>query len=301
MKQVQDWMSYLKSKNSSQNTILSYENDILQFMKFLAEYNGAEIDISIIANLELQTFRSWMYQRVQSNFSDKSNARALSAVKSFYTYLRRMKIADNQEILLMKSVKVKKSLPKALSEDEAASCIDFLSSSSDIFASKDIWIIYRDIALLTLIYGTGIRISEALNITMSHIKYLKNNGHIIVLGKGNKERIVPIIDCVRESIEQYLSKCPYNFSSDDKIFIGLRGKQLQAPVFRRVIIEMRRMLNLSEDVTPHAFRHSFATHLMNSGAELRSIQELLGHSSLSTTQIYTKVSVKKILDIYKDE
>ena len=224
------------------------------------------------------------------NFTAASNARALASVRNLYHYLAKNKVLNNEQVFELKNPKKKKAVPKALSESEALEAIKGYSTPE-----QDLWEEKRDKAVLMVIYGMGLRISEALALTYSDIKSAE---FIRVYGKGNKERLVPVIAEARNAVEEYVNALPYNIESKEPMFLGKRGKPLNPGVFQKHIRNLRRSLNLPESTTPHAFRHSYATHLLSGGADLRSIQELLGHASLSTTQVYTKVDTRRLLESY---
>jgi len=286
-----DWEKYLKlQKNRSDNTIISYKNDVENFFCFMKNYNAENITTTSLASIDVKFIRGWLTKRHNDNYIASSNARALSSVKNFYKFLEKTKGIICHKIFSVKNPRKAKVLPKALSEDDAISSIKHIEEFGNLE-----WVELRNKALLILIYASGFRISEALSITKKH---LNNLDFIKIIGKGNKERIVPWVDKARYFIEQYLSKLPYNIQDDDFLFVGRQGKPLQPAVFNRELIKLRRLYGLPEHLSAHSFRHSFASHLLENGADLRSIQELLGHRSLSTTQIYTKVTTKRLEDVY---
>jgi integrase/recombinase XerC len=288
---IKDWLKYLELERSySHHSIISYHNDLKAYLEFLHDYNGEEITLRALMNADLRTVRSWLAKRKNQDYSPTSSARALSSIKNFYKFLHYSKGATNNIIFSARAPKKAKPLPKALSVEDTTLAINKIEHYG-----KNDWLSLRDKALLLLIYASGLRISEALSLTKQHL--LQDN--IRILGKGNKERLIPWIKLAKSTIEEYLNLIPYDVSTGP-IFLGERGKSLQAPVFRGQLINLRRHLGLPEYLTPHAFRHSFATHLLENGADLRSIQELLGHTSLSTTQRYTKVNIKRLSDVYKD-
>lgn len=287
---IKEWLDYLQLERSySNHTLISYHNDLNHYLKFIQDYNGSEIALSTLMDADLRLIRSWLAQRKTQDFSASSSARALSSVKNFYKFLHYARGNTNNAIFSTRSPKKAKPLPKALSIDEAKLAIEKIENYG-----KNDWLSLRDKALLMLIYASGLRISESLSITKKHLL----EPYIRILGKGNKERLIPWIPAAKNIIQQYLELIPYDVSVG-QIFLGEHGKPLQAAVFNKQLITLRRSLGLPEHLTPHAFRHSFATHLLENGADLRSIQELLGHASLSTTQRYTKVNIKHLSDVYK--
>jgi integrase/recombinase XerC len=287
---IDRWIKWMKTeKNYSRNTSSAYITDLSMFLRFLNNYLNEEVSISHLRSITSQNVRAWLASLKIKEYKISSYARYLAAIKNFFNYLHKFEGITN---LNVKSTRVKrqnKNLPKALTESDTKGMID---GSSD--ASKELWMQVRDYALISLIYGCGLRISEALSIKLSDV----NGEYISVIGKGNKERSIPLLEEVKLALEKYLKLCPYKFSPTSNIFVGARGQKLNPGVFQRQIRKIRNNLGLSESVTPHTLRHTFATHLLSGGADLRSIQELLGHKNLSTTQIYTSLDVKKILDVY---
>jgi integrase/recombinase XerC len=284
----QRWLLWLEHEQSlSAKTSQSYLIDLSYFLKFLTDHLGETVTNQAIANMTLADFRSWLSNRAKSNFNPNSTIRAISSVKSFFRYLREFETIDNQAIFNLRTPKIKRPLPRALSESDT----NLMRSEINIGAG---WLDKRDEALLLLIYGCGLRIAEALSLQFNMIK----GETISITGKGNKTRLIPILPIVTEAINSYLKLCPHLVSAKDKIFLGKQGKPLSATIFQRQIKKHRVNLGLSDSVTPHAFRHSFATHLLSNGADLRVIQELLGHASLSTTQKYTKVDMARLLESY---
>lgn len=285
------WIEYLQfEQNYSKHTITSYATDVSLFFSFLNQHLANILDLPILAKITIKDFRAWMALRRAQNINSASVARSISSLRSFFSYLKEYENIENPVIHYVKFPKKSKNLPRTLSQDNTEYFIQSMQQISDVD-----WVVKRDLALLTLIYGCGFRIAEALSIKKSDIL----SDVIIIKGKRGKERIVPILNIVKQRVNLYLQVCPYEIAANDPIFLGKQGKILQAEVFRRKIRIIRRMLNLPEHVTPHAFRHSFASHLLEEGADLRSIQELLGHERLSTTQIYTHLNVNKLLDIYQ--
>ncbi|MFT6106438.1 MAG: integrase/recombinase XerC [Rickettsiales bacterium] len=288
---VSDFLIYLSAeKRSSIHTIKSYQNDISYFFLFFKNHSNSLITKTVLENLTLQDFRSWLSYRHEKDLSNSSTARSISCLRSFFKFMNRHQIVVNHAIENLKTPKLKKPIPKAIDKIDIDSIISLVGEFS-----KTEWSKKRDLALLTLIYGSGLRISEALSLTKNHL----NEGFVVMTGKGNKQRLVPILPIVSQRIDDYLAILPHKIGNDDPIFLGLRGKKYQAASFEKLVQNIREFLNLPNSVTPHAFRHSFATHLLESGADLRTIQELLGHSSLSTTQRYTKIDKKRLLEVYE--
>ncbi len=300
------WANYLKDiKGHSENTYRSYCFDVCDFLIFFKFYNGNSVSLSNLKDLNLQTFRAWLadlsenrkYKNIYKKpLSARSRRRAISSIKNFFKYSSLnndlYKVAYS-EVQLLKNPKIPRSLPKPIAEADIELLIEELKK-----ISKKSWVQKRNIALLYLLYGCGLRINEALSITKSH---LIDKSSLTILGKGNKERLVPVLDIVTNSLENYLKEIPYDLPSDVSIFVGDRGNPLKASAFQRDLKNARVNLGLPKTATPHSLRHSFATHLLKNGGDLRIIQELLGHSSLSTTQIYTEVDDISLEKTYKEK
>lgn len=288
---INNWQEYLRSnRNYSNNTISSYLNDLENFLDFISKYHSCKASFDLIKKSDIRSLRSWMSERVKKEYSTISNARALSSIKNFFRFLEKKHDIKSHYIFTLQPPKKPKPLPKALSQKEAKISLESL----DILGSQE-WIHYRNKALLTLIYASGLRISEALSITKKH---LDDEEFIKITGKGNKERLIPWISQSRLLIQQYLSVLPYHIEDNHPIFRGQKGGPLNRSVFNKELIKLRRILALPEHLSSHSFRHSFATHLLENGADLRSIQSLLGHESLSSTQRYTKINKSYLEDVY---
>ena len=251
------------------------------------------MELADLARADTITFRSWLADRQKRGLSFKSTARALSSLRSFYKYLAKHKNIKNDAVGVVSSPKIPKKLSKALEVSDVA---DMRGAIREI-DNDEPWIAARDWALVTLLFGCGLRISEALSITNADIA-----GHpdtLRIVGKGSKERIVPVLPAVYRAIEKYVAARPCGNAPDDELFRSVRGLPMSARMAEKVIEKLRCYLQLPDYVTPHALRHTFATALLSDGADLRSLQELLGHSSLSTTQLYTKVNMSEIMNIYE--
>lgn len=275
----------------------AYQQDIRDFNAFIARHlNEPTLSLHHLAGLEPADIRAWLAARIGQGVSTTSNGRALSSLKNLARFLHKEYGVECQAIVGFRGPKLKKPLPKALTE---ADSLQALASIGDLHPEP--WIAKRDWALLTLIYGCGLRISEALALTCRDIK--TEGGSLRIRGKGRKERMVPVLPAVISALEEYRGMCPYlrgAENSDSPLFLGLRGAPLAPAVFQRQIQQLRHYLGLPESVTPHAFRHSFATHLLAGGGDLRSIQELLGHESLTTTQRYTHVDAARLMEAYRN-
>lgn len=285
-----EWESWLRDvKRASEHTVISYQNDLRHFMAFMSQHLGGRVGLKELEALEPRDFRAWLASRL-GEYQSTSNARALSTIKSFFRALEKQGKLKNESVFHIRSPKLKKPLPKALAVEQAKAAVDSIGSSH-----KEEWINKRDLALLTLIYGCGLRISEALSLTPRHL----GGDALTITGKGNKQRAVPMMPVVKAALDEYVAACPYKAGASDSIFFGKRGKPLDPAIFQRELRLLRRAIGLPESATPHAFRHSFATHLLSAGGDLRSIQELLGHASLSTTQRYTHVDQERLKNAYQ--
>jgi integrase/recombinase XerC len=289
---LNDWWRYIRyEKRLSQNTTRAYANDIHQFLEFLVKHTGKCPSLNDLSETNIRDFRSYLSKRSIDGASAATRARSLSSIKNFLGWLDNEGIMHNAAIKTVRSPKIPHKLPRPLYEKQALEVID----SIGIFAKED-WVAKRNKALLTLLYGCGLRINEALSL---NLKDLPENGFIRVMGKGLKERQVPVIKIVEIFLYDYRETCPYPETPDRALFLGLKGKRLCQQVAQKAMRDLRNILDLPETATPHALRHSFATHLLQNGANLREIQELLGHVSLSTTQRYTEVDAKELMAVYQ--
>lgn len=290
---VESYITYLGDvKGYAENTLTAYRQDLVHFTEFLATYGGAGITAHVLMACDLTTLRAWLSARVQEGFSNSSTARAVSSLKGFYKYLQKYHAIENPAVAMLRSPKRQAPLAKAVSIGQSKEALEAIE-----MLHPEPWVGLRDRALLGLLYGCGLRIGEALALTRHT---LQADDYMRITGKGQKERIVPLLAAVKVGIAEYAAACPYGASPNDPLFYGIRGKQLQPAVFQRQLAQLRRLIGLPESVTAHAFRHSFATHLLAEGGDLRSIQELLGHAHLSTTQRYTHVDKARLLAAYKD-
>jgi integrase/recombinase XerC len=289
---VAKWQSWLRfEKRASERTVESYNFDLRNLFHFLNQHRGHQINLGMLSALTLGDFRSWLAQNAAEERVASSRARAVAGVRNFFRWLDKSGQLHNNAIELLKLPKTSRRLPRPVTEVQAQ---DIVTLSKNV--PEESWVGARDEALFTLLYGAGLRIGEALSLTRGD---LAQAGRIVVTGKGNKQRNVPMLPLVRETLDKYLAQCPFALNADDAIFIGVRGEKLNPAVAQRHLRQLRKQLNLPDSVTPHALRHSFATHLLASGADLRSLQELLGHSSLSTTQLYTQVDAQQLQKAYK--
>ena len=289
-----DWLEQLeKTRRVAKLTVEAYERDSRQFLSFLCQHLGHRPDISDISELRVADIRSFLAYRRDEGVGSRSLGRGLAGIRSFFNFLTRAGLADVPAARVVRTPKQPKSLPKPLNIADALHIVDKKTQLDD-----EPWVASRNAAILTLCYGCGLRISEALSLTPADFSD-KNATSIYVTGKGGKTRLVPVIPAVHEAIDDYLSCCPFILPPDQPLFRGVRGGKLQRAIVERAVQQLRSSLGLPDSVTPHALRHSFATHLLSRGGDLRTIQELLGHASLSTTQIYTGVDTDRLMEVYK--
>ncbi|MEE8386540.1 MAG: tyrosine recombinase XerC [Dehalococcoidia bacterium] len=289
---IDDWCAWLKAERRvSPHTLAAYQRDLDAFLQFLAEHLGGPPGLSQLEALSTTDFRAYLARRAGGGLSRGSTARAMSALRGFFRHLNRRGLTQSNAIATVRSPKLPRSVPKPLSPEEARDVIDSAGTLNDMP-----WIAKRDIALMILLYGCGLRIGEALDLKRADVP---SGDAMTVTGKGNKQRLVPVLPVVREAIADYLAGCPYHLAGDGPLFVGARGGRLNPGVVQRQMRQLRAGLGLPDSATPHALRHSFATHLLAGGGDLRSIQELLGHASLSTTQRYTDVNADHLLAVYR--
>ena len=286
------WYQWLSmEKRLSEHTADSYFLDLKAFFEFLYADFGHLLSLKDLKDLSVGDFRAFLVHRSGQGIIRSSLSRNMSAIRNFFKYLHKNYDIENTAVGMVRSARPPKTLPKPLGQDEA---LQLLHAAYG--AQKEKWQGLRDVALLTLLYGCGLRISEALNLTISD--WNSNPDVLIVKGKGNKERIVPLLPLVKKAVSAYLKERAFEVSAQSPLFIGARGEQINPGVVQRQIRRLRRQLGLPESVTPHALRHSFATHLLEAGSDLRSVQELLGHASLSATQRYTEVDTHHLTAVY---
>ena len=291
---IAEFTDYLiQTRNYSLHTADAYGSDLADFQNFWTEFNGGAADLQSLARIDTLGFRAWLADRQRRGLSFKSTARALSSLRGFYKYLAKHYGIKNDAIGLISSPKIPKKLSKAIDASDVADMQDAIRVIDD----TEPWVAARDWALVTLLFGCGLRISEALSLTNADVAGAPETLRIV--GKGSKERIVPVLPAVYKAIEKYTAIRPFGNASHDELFRSVRGLPMSPRMAEKVIEKLRHYLQLPDYVTPHALRHTFATALLSDGADLRSLQELLGHSSLSTTQLYTKVNTAEIMDIYR--
>ncbi len=274
----------------SENTVSAYRRDITDYLAFMTLHKGAQQGLAPLTRIGVPDMRSWMAAERSGGLSARSLARKLSAVKSFYRWLSEREGFDPTAVLATRAPKFQAKLPRPLAEDAAKAVLDTV----EVQARQD-WVGARDTAVVTLLYGCGLRISEALGLTGADVPLPPA---LRIIGKGDKERVVPVIDAARDAVDKYLHLCPYKITSEEALFRGVRGGALGPRTVQKVMEQTRLQLGLPATATPHAMRHSFATHLLSAGGDLRAIQELLGHASLSTTQAYTHVNTARLMEVY---
>jgi integrase/recombinase XerC len=292
---VNAWFVYLMTERQlAALTVEAYRRDLSQFLGFLAGHFGAPPDLKRLFSLSARDVRAFLAARRAQDVGSRSLSRTLSALRMFYRFLERRGLGKNDAIRAVSLPKLPHSVPKPLTAPKATALMD----GSDIAApDAPEWTLARDTAVLTLLYGSGLRISEALSLRVKEAP-IKGRDMLRVTGKGSKTRVVPVLPVTRQAIEHYFKLCPAKLGPDDPLFIGARGKQLSPRIIQLRMARARAALGLPDTATPHSLRHSFATHLLGAGADLRAIQELLGHASLSTTQGYTEVDRAHLLKAY---
>lgn len=288
---LEDWVSWLRhERRLSVRTVESYSHDITIFMRFMERHLGFEPGMDDLAALSRSDLWAYQADRQAEGLTAVSMARGLSALKSLFSFFDKRGICKNVAIATAESPRLPRTVPKPLSVEDA---YDTLETAEDL--ALEPWHGKRDRALFTLLYGCGLRIGEAIGLNRRDVEKLER---IVVSGKGNKQRVVPVLKMVSQQIDAYLASCPYDVGADGPLFLGARGKRLNAAIAQRAMRNVRAVLGLTETATPHALRHSFATHLLSGGGDLRTIQELLGHASLSTTQRYTEVDGDRLLEVH---
>ena len=288
---ARDWHAWLADeRRTSKHTTDAYGRDLAAFFQFLTDHLGHRPGLDDLETLKAADFRGYLAARANAGLSRTSIARALSAIRNFFRFLEQGGLARNAAIGMVRTPKLPRSVPKALSPDDAIEVIGAIS----LFGDTE-WIAKRDTALLTLLYGCGLRIGEALGLNRGQAP---TGDTMIIDGKGGRQRLVPVLTAVRQALDDYLADCPYPLADDGPLFVGARGKRLNAGVAQARMRKARALLGLPDTATPHALRHSFATHLLSGGGDLRTIQELLGHASLSTTQRYPDVDDGHLMAVY---
>lgn len=288
---LQRWLETLAGlEDVADNTVTAYRGDVTDFLGFMTLHFGEPQGLGALSNIATADMRAWMAELRNEGTGARSLARKLSAVKGFYGWLAEREGYEPTAVLSTRAPKFQKKLPRPLAPDAAKAMIETVELQS----TQD-WVAARDVAVVTLLYGCGLRISEALSLCGKDAPLPET---LRITGKGEKERLVPVLPVARTAVDRYRMLCPHPLTADAPLFRGIRGGALNPGAIRKAMQAARAQLGLPDTATPHALRHSFATHLLEAGGDLRAIQELLGHASLSTTQAYTAVDTAHLMEIY---
>lgn len=292
------WLSHLRAERRlSPKTLEAYARDLRQCLAFLSQHWGAPVTLKAFAALEATDIRAFMAMRRADDIAGRSLMRALAGLRSFGRFLEREGKGKVGALSAIRAPKVPKSLPKPIQMASAKRLADADERAGE---ERETWILARDAAVMALLYGSGLRISEALGLKRREVPKPGEGDVLVVTGKGNKTRMVPVLHNVLLLIEEYAGMCPHPLPAEGPMFVGARGGPLSPRIIQLAMERMRGALGLPDSATPHALRHSFATHLLSRGGDLRAIQELLGHASLSTTQIYTGIDSERLLEVYRN-
>jgi integrase/recombinase XerC len=291
------WLSHLRSERRlSPKTLEAYARDLRQFLGFLSQHWGTRVTLPRFAALEASDVRAFLAMRRADDIGGRSLMRALAGLRSFGRFLEREGRGKVGALSAIRAPKVGKTLPKPVPLTAAKRFADADERAGE---ERDPWIWARDAAVMALLYGSGLRISEALGLKRREVPRPGEGDVLVVTGKGNKTRMVPVLQNVLALVQDYVAMCPHPLPPEGPIFVGARGGPLSPRIIQLTMERLRGSLGLPDSATPHALRHSFATHLLSRGGDLRAIQELLGHASLSTTQIYTGIDSERLLEVYK--
>ncbi len=295
--QMTRWLSHLRAERRlSPKTLEAYARDVRQCLSFLGEHWGALVTLPRFAALEASDVRAFMASRRADDIGGRSLMRALAGLRSFGRFLEQEGKGKVGALSAIRAPKVGKSLPKPI---QMAAAKRFTEATERAGENREPWIWARDAAVMALLYGSGLRISEALGLKRRDVPLPGAGDVLIVTGKGNKTRMVPVLQNVLALVQDYVAMCPHPLPAEGPIFVGARGGPLSPRIIQLTMERLRGALGLPDSATPHALRHSFATHLLTRGGDLRAIQELLGHASLSTTQIYTGIDTERLFEVYK--
>ena len=295
--QMTRWLSHLRAERRlSPKTLEAYSRDVRQCLIFLSGHWGTQVTLAAFAALEASDVRAFMAMRRADDIAGRSLMRALAGLRSFGRFLEREGMGKVGALSAIRAPKVAKSLPKPI---QMAAAKRFADADERAGESRDQWILARDAAVMALLYGSGLRISEALGLKRRDVPKPGEGDVLVVTGKGNKTRMVPVLQNVLALIADYAAICPHPLEQSGPMFVGARGGPLSPRIIQLTMERLRGALGLPDSATPHALRHSFATHLLSRGGDLRAIQELLGHASLSTTQIYTGIDSERLLEVYR--
>jgi integrase/recombinase XerC len=293
--EIESWLRHLGAeRRMSPKTVEAYRRDVLQFLRFLAEHLGGVPSLHALAALKPADVRAFLAARRAANIGSRSLMRSLAGMRAFGRYLERNGKGKVGALAAVRAPKIAKTLPRPLAVANAKRVADPDVAAGD---GREPWIHARDAGVLALLYGCGLRISEALGLSRADFGA---SDVLTVIGKGRKQRMVPLLPQVQKLIAAYVALCPFYLPDDGPLFVGAKGGPLSARIIQLAMARLRGALGLPETATPHALRHSFATHLLARGGDLRSIQELLGHASLATTQIYTEVDAERLIEAYRN-
>lgn len=285
------WLDHMRALDgASENTVAAYATDLRDFIAFMTAHKGGPQGLGALAGISVGDMRAWLAGLRGDGIAPRSVARKLSAVKTFYRWLAEREGFEPTAVLSARSPRYTRKLPRPIAADALTQVLETVRTG----ARAD-WIGARDVAVLVLLYGCGLRISEALRLTCADLPLRSS---LRVTGKGGKERLVPVLSAAREAVDAYVRLCPFPALADRPLFLGARGGALSPRLVQKAVEQARMQLGLPSSATPHALRHSFATHLLSAGGDLRAIQELLGHASLSTTQAYTGVDTARLMEVY---
>jgi integrase/recombinase XerC len=288
---LETWLSHQRAlKAAADNTIIAYQGDVAEFLSFISAHKGQSQGLAALSRIEVTDMRAWMANMRNTGIGARSLARKLSAVKAFYRWLSDREGFEPTAVLSVRAPKFQKKLPRPLAQDAARALLDTIEVQTTVP-----WIAARDVAVVTLLWGCGLRISEALSLTCADAPL---GSALRIVGKGGKERVVPVVPAAQDAVVDYQRLCPHPSTPADPLFRAVRGGALGPGAIQKVMAAARMQLGLPASATPHAMRHSFATHLLEANGDLRTIQELLGHASLSTTQAYTAVDTARLMEVY---
>lgn len=294
--EVRAWLTHLGAERRlSAKTLDAYQRDVRQFLAFLCEHVGGRVRLARLRDLAPQDVRAFMAHRRANEIGGRSLMRTLAGLRSFARFLEQRGNGKIGALAAIRSPKIEKTLPRPLAVAPAKRIADAGLRAGE---QREPWVLARDAAVLALLYGSGLRISEALGLKVKDIPAPGRGDTIVVTGKGNKTRMVPVLVPVLRLVADYMALCPYVLAPERPAFVGAKGGALSPRIIQLAMEELRGALNLPETATPHALRHSFATHLLSRGGDLRAIQELLGHASLSSTQIYTAIDSDRLMQVY---
>jgi integrase/recombinase XerC len=297
-RELASWLAHLSAERRlSPKTVEAYERDVRQFLVFLCGHLGSRVTLSALSRLQPLDIRAFMAARRAEGVSSRSLMRMLAGARSFARFLERNGKGKVGALSAVRTPKLAKTLPKPLAIAAAKRIAD-----TDLRAGeeREPWILARDAAVLALLYGSGLRVSEALALKRRDMPAPGGEDAVTVTGKGNKSRMVPVLAQVTRLAAEYIALCPYELPAEGSLFVGARGGPLSPRIVQLAMARLRGALGLPDSATPHALRHSFATHLLARGGDLRAIQELLGHASLSTTQMYTAVDTDRLMEVYRN-